>query len=455
MKQKSTNQEWHSRSKNWIKGMLVICGLLPPLAVAGNSMMAVTDADYPARNEAKEELGKLLFYDKILSGNRNTSCATCHHPLAATGDGLSLSVGEGGRGLGVMRDTGSGSDAVHERVPRNAPHLFNLGANEFVTMFHDGRVQKNDEASTGFDTPAGENFLLGIDSALAAQAAFPPTSNTEMAGQLGENAVANAAAAGDVKEVWRLLTERVMAISEYQELFARAYPEVNVPQEVTYTHIANAIGAFEAAAYRADNSPFDRHLRGENLAMSGRAKLGLRLFKGKAQCTTCHSGKFQTDHQFHVLGMPQIGPGKGDGLNGHDDFGREQVTGDWNDRYKFRTPTLRNVAITGPWGHDGAYNTLDAVIKHHLDPMNGLYAYDVTQAVLPSREDLDAIDFEIYEDSNSRSSLASAIEIEPVMLSDEEIQLLTDFLHALTDPASLDMRATAPARVPSGLPLAD
>ena len=449
-----TNINMQFYSKKWFGGMLVLSGLLSPMAMAGNSMMTVSDADYPARNESKEELGKFLFYDKVLSGNRNTSCASCHHPLAATGDGLSLPVGEGGRGLGVMRDTGSGTDAIHERVPRNAPHLFNLGANQFVTMFHDGRVQKNDAAPTGFDTPAGDNFLLGIDSALAAQAAFPPTSNTEMAGQTGENEVANAAAAGDVQEVWRLLTDRVMAIVEYKDLIHRAYPGVN-DSDITFAHIANAIGAFEAAAYRADKSPFDQYLRGNNSAMSDNAKRGMKLFHDKAQCATCHTGKFQTDHQFHALGMPQIGPGKGNGLNNHDDFGRELVTAIANVRYKFRTPTLRNVAMTGPWGHDGAYNTLDAVIRHHLDPKNSLNNYDVTQAVLPSKADFDSIDFQVHNDPVSRSDLADAIEIKPVVLSDVEIKLLTDFLHALTDPASLDMRATAPARVPSGLPLAD
>lgn len=451
---KKYNIKTQSISKKWFAGMLVLSGLLSPMAMAERGIPAVTDADFPARNEAKEELGKFLFYDKIISGNRNTSCATCHHPLTATGDGLSLPVGEGGRGLGVMRDTGSGTDAIHERVPRNAPHLFNLGANQFVTMFHDGRVHKNDAAPTGFDTPAGDNFLLGVDSALAAQAAFPPTSNTEMAGQAGENEVGDAAAAGNVQEVWRLLTDRVMAIDEYKDLIHLAYPGV-ADSDITFAHIANAIGAFEAAAYRADNSPFDRFLRGDNNAMSNNAKKGLKLFYGKAQCATCHTGKFQTDHQFHALGMPQIGPGKGSGLNGHDDFGRELVTAIAEDRYKFRTPTLRNVAITGPWGHDGAYNTLDAVIRHNLDPRNGLNTYDVTQAVLPSRADLDAIDFQVYNDELSRSDLADAIEINPIVLKENEISLLTDFLHALTDPASLDMRATAPKRVPSGLPLAD
>ena len=92
-------------------------------------------------DEARVQLGKLLFFDKILSGSFNIACATCHHPFAGTGDGLSLSVGEGAVGTGVTRDTGSGPDAIRERVPRNAPALFNLGAREFTTLFHDGRVE--------------------------------------------------------------------------------------------------------------------------------------------------------------------------------------------------------------------------------------------------------------------------------------------------------------------------
>jgi cytochrome c peroxidase len=118
-------------------------------------------------------LGKVLFYDKILSGNRNISCATCHHALTGTGDGLALPVGEGGKGLGVTRDTGSGSDAIHERVPRNAPHIFNLGAKEFTVMFHDGRVAVDNSLPSGFTSPAGEQLPLGLDNPLAVQGHVP------------------------------------------------------------------------------------------------------------------------------------------------------------------------------------------------------------------------------------------------------------------------------------------
>ncbi|WP_305907823.1 cytochrome c peroxidase [Methylomarinum sp. Ch1-1] len=435
--------------KNIIKTIL-LGAMISPAAHAANHS-ALTDMDFHNASPEKIKLGQFLFYDKIISGNKNTSCATCHHPLAGTGDGLALPVGEGGKGLGVTRDTGSGSDAIHERVPRNAPHLYNLGAKEFVTMFHDGRVTENPDHPSGFDSPAGDALPPGLDHSLAVQAMFPPTSNTEMAGQAGENPVADAAAAGDVTTVWRLLTERVMGIAEYRDLIHKAYPSVQ-DQDVSFVHIANAIGAFEATAFRADNSTFDRYLRGEiNLGQAER--MGFKIFQNN--CMSCHSGPLQTDHQFHALGIPQIGPGKGDGLEGHDDYGREQVTGDSLDRYRFRTPTLRNVAVTGPWGHDGAYDTLEAMIQHHLHPEESLDNYDISQARLPPRADLDEIDRLVYDDMMSREELKASIEIQPLDLSEEDVTYLIDFLNALTDPASLDTRATVPYRVPSGLPIAD
>jgi cytochrome c peroxidase len=93
-------------------------------------------------------------FDKILSGNKNISCATCHHPFAATSDGLSLPVGEGGRGLSTARDLGVFSTPAFERVPRNSPALFNLGAHEFSIMFHDGRVEVDPNQPSGFISPA-------------------------------------------------------------------------------------------------------------------------------------------------------------------------------------------------------------------------------------------------------------------------------------------------------------
>ncbi|MDH3254503.1 MAG: cytochrome-c peroxidase [Acidobacteriota bacterium] len=403
----------------------------------------------------KVELGRLLFFDKLLSGNMNTSCATCHHPLADTGDGLSLPVGEGGRGLGVTRDTGRGRNQIHERVPRNAPPIFNLGAKQFRRMFHDGRVEKDPSQPSGFRSPAGPFLPQDLDNVLAAQAMFPVTSATEMAGQAGENDVADAAASNDVLLVWELLARRLRAIPEYVDLFFEVFPELPSAQAISFTHAANAIAAFEAVAWRADDSPFDRFLRGDKRALSRAAKRGMKLFYGSIGCSSCHAGVFQTDHKFHAVAMPQIGPGKGDGPDGRDDFGRERVTLSPFDRFRFRTPPLRNVAITGPWGHDGAYNTLRAVVEHHFDPLQALADYDISQASLPARDDLDAVDSVAHADVARRSAIAEACELERKHVSVAATDDILAFLHALTDPTSLDLRRDVPARVPSGLPLAE
>ena len=151
--------------------------------------------------------------------------------------------------------------------------------------------------------------------------------------------------------------------------------------------------------------------------------------------------------------MPQIGPGKGDGLNGNDDFGRERVTGLLTDRYKFRVPSLRNVALTGPWGHAGSFGTLENMVRHHLNPRRSLRNYDRSQVTLTSRENLDEFDFLIYDDEQSQRAIARANELPRKSLKEKEIAALMDFLHALTDPVSLDLRHDVPKRVPSGLPI--
>ena len=108
-------------------------------------LTAVVDGDYyhgGSPSPAMVELGRILFFDKILSGNRNIACATCHHPDLATTDGLALGLGEGAQGLGPERRAGSEKAiGVNGRVPRNSSALFNVGAGEFTRLFHDGRVE--------------------------------------------------------------------------------------------------------------------------------------------------------------------------------------------------------------------------------------------------------------------------------------------------------------------------
>lgn len=420
----------------------------------------VSDEDYYDEGQPdplEVELGKLLFYDKLLSGNLNISCATCHHGLTDTGDGLSLPVGEGGKGLGVTRVTGEApAGGIHERVPRNAPPVFNLGAKEFERMFHDGRAEVDPTQPSGFRSPAGDLLPTDppLENILAVQAMFPVTSPAEMAGR--DTDIGQAAVAEDVVEVWRLLTERLRTEeNNYVNLFIAAFDDVYAAGDIEFVHAANAIAAFEAFAWRADNSPFDRFLRGDKTALSLRAQRGMRLFYGAAGCAECHAGPFQTDQDFHCMALPQIGPGKGDGASGHEDYGRERVTGEEADRFCFRTLTLRNVALTGPWGHTGAYNTLRAIVEHMLDPVESLVTYDQSQAVLPSREDLDAVDFMVQDDPDLVAAIAVSCEGETVSLRPRQVDNLMEFIQALTDPWSLDLRDDVPESVPSGLVIAD
>ena len=445
--------------------------ILLPLLAVGISLSTAHAAQFPDPLTAEDfhptesrqvALGKLLAYDKILSGNLNISCLTCHHPFAGTGDGLSLPVGEGGEGLGVTRNTGTSADAVHERVPRNAPPLFALGAKDFTFMFHDGRVTVDDGHPSGFITPAGDFLPQGLDNIVAAQAMFPVTSGAEMAGQAGENPQGDATSAvsnGNFSAVWNHIADKIKANSTYVDLFTFTFDDVNSANDITYVHVANAVAAFEIDAWRCNNTPFDAFVGGDFEAMNRQQRDGAVLFYGKAGCADCHSGKLLSDMDFHAIAMPQIGPGKGDNQagysDGRDDFGRERETGNPTDRFKFRTPPLRMVTMTAPYGHSGAYDTLDAVVRHHLDPVHYLNNYDSSQTRLPSRSDLDAEDFVVQDDPVRRQAVADANELNAITLSDAEVNALVAFLHTLTDPSCLDLRKDVPRSLPSGLPLFD
>ena len=430
------------------------------------------DYDFRTPSAEKVELGRVLMFDKILSGNQNISCGTCHHSLADTGDGLSLPVGEGGKGLGVTRDVGSGADLIVERVPRNAPPVWNLGDNSFHTFFHDGRVSTigGESFPSGCKTPAGHNLPTNLENVLACQAMFPVTSATEMAGQAGENSVADAAAVGNLAGeggVWEQLAQRLQAIPDYVTMFQAAFPgDVISAGDITYAHAANAISAFEGEAWRADNSPFDQFLKGDEKAMSENAQTGMELFyegDGNGQaCADCHSGLYQTDLSFHAIAMPQIGSGRGSNspgkTGGHEDFGRQQVTGNPDDTLKFRTPTLRNVALTAPYGHGGAYDTLRAAVEHHIDTVGSLYDYNNNrQAVLPTHPTLDAENYIAMDDPDRVDFIADHNELYPYAYSEEDVDRILDFLNALTDTASIDLRSDQDvvSGVPSGLPLDD
>ena len=457
----------------------------------------VEDSDFYRNGRFSQdqvELGRLLFFDKILSGNKNIACASCHHPTLGTSDAVALSFGEGAVGLGRQRRP-TADRPLLGRVPRNAQALYFLGAREFARLFHDGRLEADAtlDWQSGFWSPAREQLPPGLDNVLAAQAMFPVLSPIEMAGHKGENEIATAVALDRLDGpdgAWALIARRLQAIPTYVALFKRAFPEIAHAEDITFVQAANAIAAFETVAFRPDDSPFDRYLETRDPeVLTPAARRGLTLFYGEAGCASCHSGKFQTDQDFHAIAMPQIGPGKNDGWDQSywrasgfmarlEDQGRGRVTSRPEDRYRFRTPSLRNVALSGPWGHDGAYGTLEEVVRHHLDPLGGLERYRVASAGLaplphvlertgqgsrliyrpvnPARlADYQRRDAWVQGNESLRSAIAAANELAPVALSDGEVRDLVAFLEALTDPRSRDRRDLIPARVPSGLAVDD
>ncbi len=424
-------------------------------AVCGSVLAAgplpQADAEFPPVDMAEVRLGQLLFYDPILSGNKSLSCATCHHPLFGTSDGLSLGIGDGGVGLGPMREPDP-ENPPEQRIGRNAPALFNLGAVEFTSMFHDGRLQADPSSPSGIRTPLGVDMEQGFASVLAAQAMFPVLSGDEMAGHYSENDVAQAVRQGLLTGpggAWAILSGRVSAIPAYRQ----GFDEVIGPSAITFADIANMIAAFVAFEWRADNSPFDAWLR-DGTPLPTPAARGMALFYGSAGCSACHSGQFQSDHAFHAIAMPQIGPGKAARFERHNrDTGRMRVTGDVKDAYRFRTPSLRNVARTAPYGHSGAYATLEGVLRHHLDPVGRLTGYDPGQAVLAGP--VFSTDFSLMRDPDEVAAIAAANELMPVALSDGEIADLLAFMETLSDQQSLKGRLGVPVSVPSGLPVRD
>ncbi len=480
-----------------VAALLLLAVGAPAQAAPAAGIEPVRDKDFYQNgrfSEPKVALGRLLFFDKVLSGNRNISCATCHHPTLGTGDGQALSLGEGAAGLGKARRT-TAENPVLGRVPRNSQPLYFLGAKAFTRLFHDGRLEVDPRGTwpSGFWSPAREQLPDGLDNVLAAQAMFPVTSDIEMAGHKGENAVATAAALDRLagpEGVWDHLARRLRDIPAYVGLFREAYPEIRQAADMTFVQAANAIAAFEAAAFRPDGSPFDRYLETRDPDVLGpAAKRGIRLFYGRARCADCHSGKFLTDQRFHAVAMPQIGPGKNDGWDQSyweatgfsarlQDFGRFRVTHDPRDKFRFRTPSLRNVELSGPWGHAGAYDTLEAVVRHHLNPVASLERFDsgsvplarldrVIEAtaqgsrlsfgpVNPARlGDHRRRDAWVQQTAPLRRAIADANELPPIDLTDAEVSDLVAFLKSLTDPRSRDRSELIPERVPSGLPVSD
>ena len=413
----------------------------------------MTDADYHSFSMQRAKIGQLLFYDKILSGNRNISCGTCHHHRFGGTDGLSLGIGEGGVGVGPDRHPGSGESRIRKRVPRNASALWNLAAKKFTVLFHDGRLAIADDFDNGFNTPAEEWLPHGLETVLGTQAIFPMTAQFEMAGNPKENEVAGALH-DRIDAVWPILAKRVRVIPEYGQMFVETFDDIDTAEEVTIAHIGEALAAFIAIEFRSDDSPFDAFLAGDESALTPKQRRGADLFYGKAGCADCHSGSLLTDQKFHALAIPPFGPGRTRRFDPYTrDVGRMGETDDLADAYRFRTPSLRNIALTAPYGHNGAYPDLEGIIRHHLDPQGSFDAWQQDFAQLPEAPWLAPIDFVVWQDRFEIARVRAKIDIKPRLLADDEVAALVDFMGSLTGASVSNPLFGVPDNVPSGLPV--
>lgn len=413
-----------------------LSGLIRQHNLSGNPAQGKT---LPAIETPLAQLGMQLFFSKTLSGNLDVACATCHHPLLGGGDNLSLPIGVNAADPNVLGHKRLLQGKLTPGVPRNAPTTFNTGLWQQF-MFHDGRVQ---QTSGGIHTPdvpypqadpnAGANLVQ-------AQARFPVTSNHEMRGETFDMG-------GTAQTCRERLAERLggygnannppLTAAENQywlNLFRSAYgkPDATAQDLITEQHIAAALGEYLRSQVFINN-PWRQYVEGHLAAISSDAKQGALLFfrernDGGYACATCHRGDFFTDEQFRNVLLPPIGPGKGNtDPNLQQDYGRWLVTGNPDDKFRFRTPSLLNVAVTGPWGHNGAYTTLEGITRHMLNPFQAALAYDpaqLQQANIPTGQ----------LQQNLREMLGSNTDLAGQDYQEADVKYLMAFLHTLTDP---------------------
>jgi len=297
---------------------LVLCAVLIAGTAYAGKLMPVKDVPVPVSNPQtpeKIELGKKLFFDRRLSGDGTMSCSTCHDPEKGYSDDLAISL-----------------SYPTTRNWRNSPTLFNVAFQTY--LFDDGRARTLEE-----------------------QALFPMMSAFEMNRNLD------------------FVEEVIRSVPEYVDAFRKVFGG-----EVSRERMAMAIAAFERTLVSV-NSPLDRFLTGDKKALSAEAKKGYDVFMGKGRCADCHDGVNLADNKFYALDVPENEEQEKDPrvaatrrfvakvshyddyLNLKEDPGRYLVTKDKKDWKAFRTPTLREIAKTGPYMHNGYFETLDQVIE--------------------------------------------------------------------------------------------
>ena len=266
-------------------------------------------------------LGKMLFWDPILSGNKDVACATCHHPANGYADNLDLSIGLGGVGLGANRHFLNPRTGVF--VKRNSQTILN-------TAFNGMDVNGN------YDPVNAPMFWDSRVKSLENQSLEPIKTLEEMRGtKFTETTALDSVVA------------RLKNIPEYQLLFKNAFGGT---QAITASNMSIAIATFERTL-TANNSPFDRFKRGEKTAMNALEIQGMNAFQ-TVGCAGCHTGSMFSDYQLHVLSVP-------------DNAKLAQSDAGANGTYSFRTASLRNLKVTAPYMHSGVFSTLDDILRFY------------------------------------------------------------------------------------------
>ncbi len=414
--------------------------------------------DPPKVDEAKVALGHQLFFDPILSGSKDVNCATCHHMDRATTDEFALSAGTNF----IIDEFG------HRRpgpqlsfTPRTSTELFNLGHEELRTMFWDVRLEKLEDGNIVLHEhsyPKMEGNYLRVmpeqlDSLLAAQAMLPVHSRNEMRGAdgakdiFGETNETASVPNHHFEGTWKRITDRLVDIPAYVELFDQVYPELD-KEELNFAHAANALAAFQIDAFTFPDSPWDDFVDGDDEALTNAELRGADLFFGEAQCATCHGGDLFTDQRFYNLAVPPMTRGP-ESLDNMDLGAAHRSHAGPDEEFHFRTPPLRNVELTGPYMHNGAYATLEEVIRHKIDPVEGLWNYAPSHLT-------PAIERQVHSGENELARVQDTLSSQALIvpeLSAKEIDDLIAFMKSLTSPSATDLEHLDLEDVPSGLPL--
>jgi len=385
-------------------------------------------------------LGNRLWFDELTSVNNDNTCGGCHAPPANMGDTQSIAIG-------IENNHIVGPDRTGPRNQRRAPTVVNTAV--YPNLMWNSRFASRSgdpfDNSAGFSFPPPEGTSLSYEpQLLVAQAFIPPTERVEAAGFdfPGGN--------DDIRgEVIRRLNDSVV----YLRRFGHIFRDVAHGGPITYEHFARAIAEFEFSLVFTD-APIDRFARGDGDAMTTEQKEGALLFFGKAGCVTCHAVGGQSNEMFsdfsqHVIGVPQVTPSVGnvtfDGPGADEDFGLELITGNSDDRYKFRTSPIRNAAVQPAFFHNGAFTTLDGAIRHHLNAYESARSYS-PEALAP---DLRGPVGPIEPVLARLDPLLQA----PIELSDDEFRQLYGFVaEALLDRRALPehQRHLVPENAPSG-----